>query len=94
MMANPIVCAIADNYDAALLYSQEGKEGVARQYLEKANSIHEWLEDITVSGRDACDLSLEEIVEEGRARLKIYADYGIPLLLNGDFSNIDFSEIN
>ncbi|QQR86536.1 MAG: hypothetical protein IPJ76_18450 [Flavobacteriales bacterium] len=62
------VLAISDHYRSSLGYAEQGMMDFAVNQKENAGTIHQWLEDISVSGRDANDYQTEELVAIGQQR--------------------------
>ena len=80
------VYAISDYFYSGAGLSRHGYSSEAYKNNNKANEIHDWLEDITVAGKDADKYSLEEIVEIGKKRHdKLFST------LQKDFKNNKYS---
>jgi len=64
----PQVYAISDIYKSALGLNKHGFTTEAQEKFAYAVNLHEWLEDISVAGKDADDYTINEIVEIGDSR--------------------------
>jgi len=64
----PIVLAISDYYYSSLLYKEIGDINSSNRLFNAAKNLHSWLEDISISGRNANEYSLDEIAENGKKR--------------------------
>ena len=62
------VMAISDFYNSSMGYKQLGHIEEAKNAFQNAIINHEWLEDISVNGKDADEYNIEEIAEIGRQR--------------------------
>lgn len=67
----PNILAISDYYYASLLYRHIGDNSRASTLLSNAQKMHNWLEDISVGGRDADEYSLPELAEIGKKRHEV-----------------------
>jgi hypothetical protein len=74
---------ISDFYFASLGF--ENNFNIKSQCLSDAKKIHDWLEDITVAGKDACDYSIEEISIIGETRHKKIYDNVLVDFMNNKF---------
>lgn len=89
----PQVYAISDIYKSSLGLNQHGYTNEAQEKLTYAISIHEWLEDISVAGKDADEYTIQEIVEIGTARHQYLFDLFKKKLLNNEY-RINKKELN
>jgi len=64
----PNVLVASDYFLASKLYSKIGDYNKSSQVLQNAKLAHRWLEDISVSGQDANEYSLEELSKIGMQR--------------------------
>ena len=62
------VMAISDFYKASIGYRKNGYKEDANNALQNAIIKHEWLEDISVSGKDADEYTIENIAKIGSQR--------------------------
>lgn len=64
----PQLMALSDFYYSAVASSRKGFRDDAQKSIQNARQLHQWLEDISVSGRDADTMSLEELASIGKER--------------------------
>lgn len=77
------VLAISDHYRSSLGYEEQGMMDFAVNERENAKTIHQWLEDISVNGRDADDYQTEELVAIGQQRHDAIVDKIKPQFFDG-----------
>lgn len=80
-LKEPLV--ISDFYFAGIGF--EDNYEIQRQCFTDAKRIHNWLEDISVAGKDACDYSIEELSLIGETRHKMLYDNALRDFINNKF---------
>jgi len=91
----PQVFAISDLYKSAQGLNKNGYTVEAREKINSAVSLHNWLEDISVAGKDADEYTLEEIANIGEKRHENLFESFRKKLMNNEYSlnNNELSQI-